>query len=314
MIFVSRQSTAGIEPDSAFDYWRSTALECLAVAPVEDVGQFSAQRLRVVTSLGTLFHTHSSPIVVERQIQDIRRDGSNDVSLSLVLGGRGHHEQGNRGGVVERGGIGIVTLDRPFISGASETYEEMRLHISRSTFLAHVGSPKEVAGRTFTGSGLSELLAVYLRSFAGSVERMSAAEAAHAFEGALYLVRGVVNLGATVPSQDLSKTAVRSLVLAYMQRRLHDPSLDPAAISAALRISRTRIYIAFAPNGGVAAAIRDARLDLVLRRLGSQAWDGEPIASIARASGFRDGGVFSRAFRRRYGLSARAFRHLSRTV
>ncbi|WP_375541396.1 helix-turn-helix domain-containing protein [Methylorubrum extorquens] len=63
----------------------------------------------------------------------------------------------------------------------------------------------------------------------------------------------------------------------------------------------------------VSAAIRDARLDLVLRRLASQAWDGESIASIARASGFRDGGVFSRAFRRRYGLSARAFRHLSRT-
>ena len=310
---IIRQSTAGIEPRRAFDYWRSTALTRVSVFPVEDVRPFEARRLLAATPSGTLFHTESGPLVVERHVQDIRRDDSDDVSLSLVLSGRGHHEQGNRGGVVETGDLGIVTLDRPFVSGAIENYEEMRLTVPRSTFLAHIGNPGEMAGRTFTGSGLSELLAGYLRSFAASIERMSDAEAAHACEGALHLVRGVTNLETSNAHPDLSKSAVRSLALAYIQRRLQDPSLDPALMSAALRISRTRIYLAFADDGGVAAAIRDARLDLVLRRLASQAWDGESIASIARASGFRDGGVFSRAFRRRYGLSARAFRHLSRT-
>lgn len=312
MIFVSRQSTAGIEAGRTFDYWRSTALSRVAATPVQDARPFAAQRLAVLTSHGTLFHTCSSPLVVERRIESIRRDGNDDVSLSLLLGGRAHHEQGSRGGVLSSGGIGIVTNDRPFVSGAPEAYEEMRLSVSRSLFSAHVGIPEDVSGRTFQGSGLSVLLTDYLRSFAGSVERMSDAEAAHAFEGAMHLVRGIVNLEGGRPRQDLPSTAVRSLVLAYIQRRLHDPSLDPAAVGADLRISRTRLYLAFAQDGGVAAAIRDARLDLVSRRLLSRAWDGETIASIAFASGFRDAGVFGRAFRRRYAMSARDFRHATR--
>lgn len=312
MILAIRQSTDGIESARAFDYWRSTALPRVAVTPIEDAAPFGARRIVAVSAHGTLFHTHSSPLVVERQAPHIRRDGADDVSLSLILAGRGHHEQGNRGGIVDPGGIGIVTLDRPFVSGAHEAYEEMRLTVSRAAFLAHVGLPEAVAGRTFAAGGLSELLSAYLRSLAGSIGRMTDAEASHAFEGALHLLRGVVGLEAPERAEDLPPAAVRSLVGAYIERRLHDPTLGPSAICTALSISRSRLYLAFAGDGGVAAAIRDARLDRARARLASRAWDGETAATIMMSCGFRDGTVFGRAFRRRFGLSPRDYRHLTK--
>ncbi|MEA1832367.1 helix-turn-helix domain-containing protein [Methylobacterium durans] len=308
MIFTSIQSTHRVEPKRAFDYWRSTALARVDATPLESETGFTASRLLAVFDHGMLMRTRSSPLVVERQPQQIRRDGHDDVCLSLIVSGCGHQEQGNRGGIIGVGDIGLVSLDRPFVLGAREPYEELRLNISRPLFLAHVGSVEEIAGRRYPASALGDLFASYLGTFAATVERMSEAEAAHAFEGALHLLRGILQHPGERREADLSATALRSLAQAYIERRLHDPDLGPAGLCAALRVSRTRLYAAFAAEGGIAAAIRDARLDRAHRRLSSAAGDAETIAGVMKACGYVDAASFSRAFRRRFGLAPRDVR------
>ncbi|MCX4198929.1 helix-turn-helix domain-containing protein [Methylobacterium organophilum] len=68
-------------------------------------------------------------------------------------------------------------------------------------------------------------------------------------------------------------------------------------------LSRTSLYRAFAETGGIAAAIRDARLDLARRRLEARRDDKVRIASIAYACGFTDVPTFNRGFRKRFGLA-----------
>ncbi|MGY2050703.1 helix-turn-helix domain-containing protein [Methylobacterium sp. JK268] len=306
MVLVTRQSTEAVAPEQAFDYWRSTALARVAVDAVGETGRFRAARLLAVSRHATLIHTRSSPLSIARQPQHVRRDGLDDVCLSLVIRGSGHHEQGRRGGLVGPGGIGLVSLDRPFASGVREPYEELRLHVPRAAYEARVGRVETVAGRTFAGgTALADLFADYLRALVRSIERLSEDEAAHAVAGALHLLRGLVEGGPAGPEPELPAAGLRSLVQAHIQRRLHDPDLDPAAICAALRISRTRLYAAQSGGEGVAAAIRDARLDRARACLTAPAWDGEPIAAILHACGFRDAAGFGRAFRRRFGMTPR---------
>ncbi|WP_336486347.1 helix-turn-helix domain-containing protein [Methylobacterium nigriterrae] len=309
MILTSLQSTEQVEPKRAFDYWRSTALARVDATSVVPDRAFAASRLLAVFAQGTLIHTRSSPLIIERQPQQIRRDNADEVCFSLLLSGSGHQEQGSRGALIAAGDLGFVTLDRPFVSGAREPYEELRLHIPRPAFLAHVGNVEEIAGRRIRGGGpLHGLFATYLRSFAGSIEHMSAAEAAHAFEGALHLLRGLVRSRSERLEAELSTMALCSLTQAYIERRLHDATLSPAGICAALRVSRTRLYAAFADENGIAAVIRDARLDRAYRHLSSPACDGESIAAVMRACGYLDPAGFSRAFRRRFGLAPRDLR------
>lgn len=314
MIFAQRQTTDQVEPKRAFDYWRSTALARVDALCTEDIRTFSAGRLLAVSPHGTLMHTSSSGVQVERQSRHVRADDFDDVCISLLLQGRAHHEQSGRGGILEAGGLGVTTMDRPFLTGLAGSYEEIRLHFQRSVFLTRVGDPDRLSGRLIQGGGpLSELLAGYLRTFAGSIERMSDGETAYGFGAALHLLRGVVDPDGGFPETEMESAGLRSLAGAYIDRRLHDPALTPDEIRVALKVSRSRLYEAFAEDGGIAAAIRDARLDRARRRLSSSDRAGESIATIMLACGYVENSVFSRAFKNRFGLGPRDYRETVRS-
>jgi len=313
VIFAQRQTTQCVEPKRAFDYWRSTALAQVDASSTEEVRHFAAGRLLAISSHGTLMHTHSSGVQIDRHHRHVRADDLDDVCVSLLVTGQAHHEQGGCGAILETGDMGFTALDRPFVTGLPGDYEEIRLHFSRAVFVSHVGSVQSVAGQTIRGHGpLSELLAGYLRSFAGSIERMSEVEAAHGFGAVLHLLRGVVDPEIRRPDTELSTAGLRSLAGAYIERRLHNPDLTPDEIRMALKVSRTRLYEAFLADGGIAAAIRDARLDRARRRLSSPGNRGQTITAIMVACGYLDASSFSRAFKNRFGLAPRDYRETAR--
>jgi AraC-like DNA-binding protein len=108
----------------------------------------------------------------------------------------------------------------------------------------------------------------------------------------------------------VATAALRSLARVRIERRLHDAAFGPAELGAELNVSRSKLYRAFDDGDGPAAAIRDARLDRAWQRLSSPENDGVPIKAIPHACGFTDAPTFSRAFRHRFGQSARDVRAL----
>ena len=86
----------------------------------------------------------------------------------------------------------------------------------------------------------------------------------------------------------------------------------PREMAAALNVSRSKRYRAFADGEGIAAEIRDARLDGVHCWLTSASNDRTPINILMHACGFTDAPGFSKAFRRRFGMSAKDVRALRR--
>nr|WP_244625682.1 helix-turn-helix domain-containing protein [Methylobacterium mesophilicum] len=253
---------------------------------------------------GAILHTLSNPVGVERTAHHARADGRDDIAVVVLLQGTGYLEQGNSGGLLSAGDVAFHTLDQAFSIGSRDTYEELRFQVPRAAFLAQIGSPQAFAGRRLRATALSGLFVGYLRSYMKAVAGLSQAEAGIATEGILHLLRALADAPGERPDEGLSVDAVRALALAHIERRLHDPDFGPESLPLALRVSRSRLYAAFTGDGGVAAKIREARLDRAYRRLVALP-DGGRVASVMVSSGFTDAAAFSRAFRRRFGMAPR---------
>jgi|KBSSwiStaDraftv2_1062776.scaffolds.fasta_scaffold04172_3 AraC-like DNA-binding protein len=104
---------------------------------------------------------------------------------------------------------------------------------------------------------------------------------------------------------------VRSRTEAIIHARAADPELTPAILAAQLQVSLRQLYRAFDGTESPAARIRHRRLELAAELLvGSGSMP--PVEAVAQKCGFASAEYFSRAFRREFGLSPRAYRSANR--
>lgn len=81
-------------------------------------------------------------------------------------------------------------------------------------------------------------------------------------------------------------------------------TIDAEMLMARFALSRTPLYKLFEADGGVYAYIRDRRLSRAMQVLSRSSAGRRPmIARLAYECGFENERVFSRAFRRKYGLN-----------
>lgn len=298
-------TTESVEEKRAFDYWRNTVMATVDLEQLDLDRPFVARRMVAQSRFGGVFHTVSRPYSLERKPIHVRRDGRDDFGIMLVLKGRGYLEQGNNGTLLGVGDIAFQTWARPGGGGGLTDFEEIRLTMPRATFQSQIGDVGTFSGSRIPAGPLNELFAAYIRAFASSIHAMSEAETGVAIESALHLLRGIVHGHRADAGHDLSTHALRSLALARIERRLHDPEFGPASLAADLHVSRSRLYAAFAGGEGIAATIRDARLDRAYDRIVRARKSGSKVGSIMASCGFTDPATFSRAFRQRFGLSPR---------
>lgn len=116
------------------------------------------------------------------------------------------------------------------------------------------------------------------------------------------------------PAPDREQVAsLRRRIEAIIDERAQDPALTPAVVAADLGVSLRQLYRAFSGPESPAALIRRCRLEHAADLLASR----HPIGSVeqvARDAGFESAEYFSRAFRREFGLSPRAYRSAHREV
>ncbi|SDG24869.1 helix-turn-helix domain-containing protein [Pelagibacterium luteolum] len=93
-------------------------------------------------------------------------------------------------------------------------------------------------------------------------------------------------------------------VRACLRANLYNPALDPDFLQKTAGVSRATLYRLFEPMGGVAAAIRTARLRQALRDIARTGPDAK-IADISHALGFSSDAHFSRSFKAHFGCSPR---------
>jgi AraC-like DNA-binding protein len=100
-----------------------------------------------------------------------------------------------------------------------------------------------------------------------------------------------------------------SSVQRFVESNLEDPALRPGYICEKLRLSAKSLQSVFRSQGtSCHKYISDARLDEAGRRLSDPSLSAR-ITDIAYDVGFDDLSYFSRSFRRKFGVSAREYRH-----
>lgn len=92
----------------------------------------------------------------------------------------------------------------------------------------------------------------------------------------------------------------------FIGERLRDPQLSPEQVARGIGMSRASLYRLFEPVGGVARAIRNARLSQALRDLQASS---VTIGDIGFNLGFSSESQFSHAFKAYFGRSPREARH-----
>src|SRR5690606_19490731 len=77
---------------------------------------------------------------------------------------------------------------------------------------------------------------------------------------------------------------MRQRILDYIDSRLNDPFLGPEVIMRHFRVSRSHLYRAFEPDGGVAKIIREKRLDQAYQLL-TNPTEKRSVKDVARRCG-----------------------------
>jgi AraC-like DNA-binding protein len=111
---------------------------------------------------------------------------------------------------------------------------------------------------------------------------------------------------AVAPNRAVALLEVKS----FIHQHLADPTLSSFAIAEALNISKSYLYLLFQDeNTTVNRTIWDLRLEKCRADLANPLHSHRTITEIAFTWGFNNSTHFSRLFKDRYGLSARAYRY-----
>jgi AraC-like DNA-binding protein len=105
--------------------------------------------------------------------------------------------------------------------------------------------------------------------------------------------------------------AIRARTDTIIFEQAGDPLLSPASIAGQLNISLRQLYRAFSGAESPAARIRRRRLEHAAELLAARSAPAH-VDKIAQECGFVSAEYFSRAFRREFGLSPRAYRSAHR--
>jgi AraC-like DNA-binding protein len=122
------------------------------------------------------------------------------------------------------------------------------------------------------------------------------------------LLRTVVARPAAEPEQ---LESVRARTDAIIFEQASDATLTPATIAAQLNISLRQLYRAFNRTESPAARIRRRRLERAAELLSARSPQPQ-VERVAQECGFASAEYFSRAFRREFGISPRAYRSAHR--
>ncbi len=307
MVATVIETTDEVRPSERWTFWKDTAMAAVDGTRLDVASPFSARRAVTSLTSAVLADTASAPVFCRRHARKIAQDGDDGVCLMILREGDGIiDQQGFSEGTLPTGDMKLFDLARPYEVAVPTAYRETRLYVPRSVFAERVGSIDDLVGLQIPAtSPLAGLFSQYLSSFLSSLPAMTQAEADAGLEGSLHLLSGLVASRADVRRVDEERLSGGTLVRMANQHiadLLGRPELDVAMLARVLGVSRATLYRAFSDRGGVATAIRAARLDRAMHLISAASQRRRTLGAIAHECGFSDYPTFARAFRERFGI------------
>jgi AraC-like DNA-binding protein len=243
----------------------------------------------------------------------IRGSGSELYRVVLPMSGSVRLEQDGRSARLGRGEFAVYDFGRPYELAYDAGVHLAVFSLPREMLALPAGSVAEVAAVPITADGgTGALAAPLLRRVTLDLETYQPATAARLAGVVMDVVTAAIAERAEQVESLSPESRTRTLLLSvhgFIERRLGDPGLDPAAVAAAHHISLRQLHRLFeAENTTVAAWIRHRRLERCRQDLADAALHATSVSTIAARWGLPDPAHFSRLFRRTYGLPPAEYR------
>jgi len=266
----------------------------------------------------------AAPYEVHRTPALIRRSDPEAYRLVLNCRGPGGLTHCGREALLGPHDLGLYDTSRPFSGwrgsssaaasppGGSDlwvmaTFPRRLLPLPRARTLQIAGA--RLPGRRGPGALMSAFLSRLARSGGEPYRPAEAARLGTVFVDLLaVLLAHELDADALVPPES-AEQARWLRVQEYVESRLGDPRLTPAAVAEAHHVSTRSLQKLFQSRGcTVAGWIRARRLERCRRDLADPALAARPVHAIGARWGFPDPAHFSRVFRAAYGLSPTEYR------
>jgi AraC family transcriptional regulator, positive regulator of tynA and feaB len=221
-------------------------------------------------------------------------------TVLLMLEGAAETWQGDRSCSVGPGQFTLVDGQQPFNVEMRSSYRKVLMHMPRQAVVTrHFGIEK----RTALASDVERPGNRMFRDFLLSVSHC--AEAVSFAERCTLLSASIEMLGLVEPDDKLQHRSPRiDRAIAEIELNLADPELSPEMLARRMGLSRRQADTVFERTGmSISAQIWERRLLRAASELVSPANVERRIIEVALSCGFNDPAHFSRAFRKRFGLT-----------
>jgi AraC-like DNA-binding protein len=209
---------------------------------------------------------------------------------------------------VRPGDISLLDLAYP-LETRTETSSTLSIVLPRDALTSLIGAKRIVPGSVIDGStALGRVLRHHLTSVWNAMSEVRADEEQQIANVLLGTLAGAfageaVDVRDDQPHAAELYSATLEAICAYIERNLHSDRLTPAHLCARFACSRAKLYRLFDPLGGIAAYIRQARLERCRRELRDPKNRDVSVTEIAMRWGFSSHSHFCRLFRNAFGAT-----------
>jgi AraC-like DNA-binding protein len=308
-------STQGLSGRRKVEYWNDLAASTMAAMTADptDVVTFCGRMRRMEVGEVRAVEVFSHGVRVERSPAQVARSAETAFLLELQLDGVSVTRQGGRQARLEPGDFTLLDCARPFEVRCAAPMKLLVLRVPRVLLGKYLGCPEAMAAIPMCAEGESNgLTSRFLRDlWSRSDAALESDRADHAARAALELVAYAYGGLPEARGGSVSPvSAHRIRVLDYVEAHLSDPSLNPAGIADALRMSRRYLHCVWKIQDGESLAryVLRRRLEECARSLRDPLHARRSITAIAFDWGFAGMPHFCSAFRERYAISPREYR------
>ncbi|MGV3551808.1 helix-turn-helix domain-containing protein [Rhizobium sp.] len=247
-----------------------------------------------------------------RTVRTIARSATDEILVVCYMSGHFTYRIGDTERRVESGEFAVfdlaqeVVIEAPFVDNVS-------LAISRRRLEAVFPLVDSAHGFVMPSGALAQMLLAATQQVVASGAATQPAEARPISDALILLVGALFEtLAQPKPATGASGGAVSVATLkAAIERKLGDRELGPQTLLDEFGMTRSTLYRAFEPLGGVSAYINERRLRRAFRIMTNATQKDLRLSQLAFDLGFAHASAFTRAFKARYGLTPTEIRTLT---
>lgn len=263
----------------------------------------SIDPMRISESV-TVTRVASEGSEVYRSSRTVTEHPRDDVLVSFHRKGVGTVRQNGSEARLRRGSVVLYDTAAPYELLFPGRMAEVVVQAPRRLFGRTESSLQARLARPLPLDATTSALTALVCSLVPGESRDHVADESVA-DAVMQLLRAATAPAPTVhDSARIDRVALRSVLLAFVEEHLTEPSLSPAALAEAHHVSLRLVQQVFAEAGrSPAEHIRERRLERARRLLAT----GRSVGRSASESGFADVDTFRRAFTRAYGVVPSAY-------